>query len=125
VADPAARRDRYPEVLESHDRRKYHRIPTDQVISFAEVDQADRLAVSRNLSTGGISFEAIGCEINLGDVLRVTFNVGEQTVVATGTVVWATDTDPITMEVGIEFHEIDPLALSLLEEATLDSELRT
>jgi hypothetical protein len=111
-------------VLESHDRRKYHRIPTDQVISFAEVDRSDRLAVSRNLSTGGISFECVGCEINLGDVLRVTFNVGDQTVVATGKVVWATDTDPITMEVGIEFHEIDPLALALLEEATLDSELR-
>ena len=109
-------------MRESHDRRKYHRIPTDQVISFAEIDQADRLAVSRNLSTGGIAFEAVGCEINLGDVLRVTFNVGDQTVVATGKVVWATDTDPITMEVGIEFHEIDPLALSLLEEATLDSE---
>ena len=109
----------------SHDRRKYHRIPTDQVISFAEIDQTDRLAVSRNLSTGGIAFEAVGCEINLGDVLRVTFNVGQHTVVATGTVVWATDTDPITIEVGIEFHEIDPDALRLLEEATLDSDLRS
>ena len=104
------------------DRRKYHRIPTDQVISFAEVDRSDKLAVSKNVSTGGISFEAVGCEINLGDVLRVTFNVGEQTVVATGTVIWAIDTDPITIEVGIEFHEIDPLALRLLEEATLETE---
>ena len=110
-------------MRDTHDRRKYHRIPTDQVISFAEVDQTDRLAISRNLSSGGISFEAVGCEIDLGDVLRVTFNVGEHTVVATGKVVWATDTDPITIEVGIEFHEIDPLALRLLEEATLESHL--
>ena len=98
------------------DRRKYHRIATDQVISFAEVDRPDQLAVSKNLSTGGISFEAVGIEINLGDVLRVTFNVGDQTVVATGKVVWATDTDPITQEVGIEFHEIDPEAVRLLED---------
>lgn len=105
------------------DRRKYHRIPTDQVISFAEIDQADRLAVSRNLSSGGISFEAVGVEIDLGDVLRITFNVGDQTVVATGKVVWATDTDPITIEVGIEFHEIDPLALRLLEEVERESDL--
>lgn len=98
------------------ERRKYHRIATDQVISFAEVDHPEQLAVSKNLSTGGISFEAVGIEINLGDVLRVTFNVGDQTVVATGKVVWATDTDPITQEVGIEFHEIDPEAARLLDE---------
>lgn len=101
----------------ARERRKYHRIATDQVISFAELDRGDRLAVSKNVSSGGISFEAVGCEINLGDVLRVTFNVGEQTVVATGRVIWATETDPITTEVGLEFHEIDPMALRLLEEA--------
>lgn len=99
------------------ERRKYHRVGTDQVISFAEIDHPDQLAVSKNLSTGGISFEAVGVEINLGDVLRVTFNVGDRTVVATGKVMWATETDPITQEVGIEFHEIDPEAVRLLEEA--------
>ena len=30
--------------------------------------------------------------------------------------VWATDTDPISMDVGIEFIEIDPIALRLLDE---------
>ena len=101
------------------DRRKYHRIDTDQVISFAEVDQGDQLGVVRNLSRGGIQFNAVGCEINYGDVLRVTFNVGEQTVVAIGRVAWATDMDPISMEVGISFIEIDPLALELLEDLEL------
>ena len=98
------------------ERRKYHRLATDQVISFAEIDRPDRSAVSRNLSRGGIAFVAVGVEINLGDALRVTFNVGDQTVVAAGKVVWATDTDPITQEVGIEFHEIDPEAVRLLED---------
>jgi hypothetical protein len=99
------------------ERRKFHRVGTDQIISFAEVDRPDQLAVSKNLSTGGISFEAVGIEINLGDVLRVTFNVGDHTVIATGKVMWATDTDPITQEIGIEFYEIDPEAARLLEEA--------
>lgn len=98
------------------ERRKYQRIGTDQVISFAQVDARDLLGVGRNLSTGGIRFEAVGCEINLGDMLRVTFNVGDQTVVAVGRVAWATDTDPITTDVGLEFVEIDPVALDLLEE---------
>ncbi len=98
------------------ERRKYARIATDQMISFAPVDTRDRLAVSKNISTGGIRFEAVGCEINLGDVLRVTFNVGDHTVVAVGKVVWATDMDPITMDVGLEFIEIDPLSIRLIEE---------
>ena len=104
-------------------RRKYHRIGTDQVISFAEVDSPDRLAVSQNLSIGGIRFQAVGCEISLGDTLRVTFNVMKQTVVAIGQVVWATETDPISTEVGIEFIDIDPIALRLLEESVNPEEV--
>jgi len=100
---------------DTSDRRKYPRLGTDQIISFAEVDHKDQLAVGKNVSGGGISFEAVGCEINLGDTLRVTFNVGTQTVVATGTVVWATETDPFSVEVGLEFLQIDPRAMELLE----------
>lgn len=97
------------------ERRKYSRIATDQVISFAEVDHLDQLAVGKNLSTGGIRFEAVGCEINLGDTLRVTFNVDSKTVVATGLVVWATETDAFSIDVGLEFLEIDPAAAELLD----------
>lgn len=100
---------------DSHERRKYARLATDQVISFAEIDRPDRLAVGRNLSSGGIRFEAVGCEINLGDHLRVTFNIGSETVVATGNVVWSTETDAFSLDVGLEFVDIDPRALELLE----------
>ena len=99
------------------DRRKYRRIPTDQVISFAHVDTRELLGVSRNVSAGGIRFEAVGCEINLGDDLRITFNIGEHTVVVVGRVVWATEMDPITTDVGIEFLEVDSAVLKLLEDA--------
>jgi hypothetical protein len=36
--------------------------------------------------------------------------------VAVGRVVWATEMDPITTDVGIEFIEIDPTALRLMDE---------
>jgi len=98
------------------DRRKYRRIATDQVISFAPVDTRDLLGVSRNLSSGGIRFEAVGCEIDLGDVLRVTFNVADHTVVAIGRVVWSTEMDPITTDVGLEFIEVDASVQEMLEE---------
>ena len=98
------------------DRRKYPRIDTGHVISVAPIDTRDRLAVGKDLSPGGMSFEAVGCDIAMGEVVRVTFNVGDHTIVAVGRVVWATDIDPITLEVGLEFVEIDPLALRLLEQ---------
>lgn len=98
------------------DRRKYPRIATDQVISFAHIDNSDQLAISRDVSTGGIRFEAVGCELDLGDTIRVTFNVGEQSIVAVGEVVWAIETDPITLDIGLEFRDIDPESLRMIEE---------
>ena len=98
------------------ERRKYRRIATDQVISFAPVETRDLLGVGRNISAGGIRFEAVGCEIDMGDTLRVTFNVGDQTLEAVGRVVWSTEMDPITLDVGLEFVEIDPWDLQLLEQ---------
>jgi hypothetical protein len=98
------------------DRRKYPRIATDQVISFAMLDARDQLGVGKNLSAGGIRFEAVGCELNLGDTIRVTFNLGEHTVVAVGEVSWAIEVDSFTTDIGLVFLEVDPEALRLLEE---------
>ena len=110
-------------VPKKGDRRKYQRIATDQVISFAPVETRDLLGVSRNLSMGGIRFEAVGCEIEFGDVLRVTFNVGDHTVVAVGKVAWSTELDPLTTDVGLEFIEIDSSAIGALEEFAEDIEI--
>jgi hypothetical protein len=100
------------------ERRKYRRIGTDQVISFAPVDDRDLLGVSRDMSIGGIRFEAVGCEIELGETLRVTFSVGEQTVVAIGRVIWSTEIDAMALDVGLEFVEIDPEAVDMLDDVT-------
>jgi hypothetical protein len=100
------------------ERRKYRRIGTDQVVSFAPVDNRDLLGVSRDLSSGGIRFEAVGCEIELGETLRVTFCIGDQTVVAVGRVAWSTEIDPLTLDVGLEFVEIDPEAVEMLDDVS-------
>ena len=101
------------------ERRTFPRIATDQVISFAPVQvSSEHLAVSTNVSAGGIRFEAVGCELELGDTIRVTFNVGEHTVVAVGEVCWAIELDTITSDIGLAFLEIDPSALRLIEDQT-------
>ena len=99
------------------ERRKYRRIGTDQVISFAPVDTRDLLGVSRDMSIGGIRFEAVGCEIELGEILRVTFSIQDQVVVAIGRVAWATELDAMTTDVGVEFVEVDSEVLELLDQA--------
>ena len=98
------------------ERRKYHRIATEQVVSYSELGLADQLGVGRDLSTAGIRFEAIGCEIEEDQVIQVTFNISERTVTATGRVAWATELDPLTTDVGLEFVEVDDSALELIED---------
>ncbi len=88
------------------------------MVSFAPVDTRDLLGVSRDMSAGGIRFEAVGCEIEQGEILRMTFSVGGQTVVAVGRVAWSTEIDPLTLDVGLEFVEIDPEAVDMLDEVT-------
>ena len=102
----------------ARDRRKFARIATDQVISFSMVEAADQLALGKDVSPGGIRFLAIGCELDLGDTIRVTFNVGDHSVVAVGQVVWATEMDPITTDIGLEFVDIAPEALRLIEDTS-------
>ena len=101
------------------DRRKYPRIDTEQVISVAPISDNERLAYGKNLSPGGICFEMVGCEVGLGETLRVTFNVAGETLVAIGRVTWATELDAFTQEVGLEFIEIDPTALRSIREGQL------
>jgi hypothetical protein len=98
------------------ERRKYPRIATDQVISFMPLDAGAQQGVGKNVSASGIRFEAVGVELALGDVIRVTFSVGDETLVAVAQVVWSTEIDPITTDVGLEFVEIDAGALRTLQQ---------
>jgi len=98
------------------ERRKYPRIATDQVISFALLQNGHQLAVGKDISLGGIRFHAIGCELEVGDRIRVTFNVGERTLEAVGVVTWATELDAVTLDIGLAFESLDAEAARILEE---------
>jgi hypothetical protein len=97
------------------ERRKYPRIRSNDIVSFSEED-VDRLGVSKDFSLGGIRFEAVGCEIDVGKTLRVNFYVGAAFISAVGRVIHATDVDKLTQDVGLEFVEIDPISVAILRE---------
>ena len=101
------------------ERRKYPRIPTDQVLTIAPEATAGLSARGRDLSPGGIQFRVIGCEISLGEALTVTFQVGGDRIVASGRVVWATETDAWVTDVGLEFQRVEGDGFALLEAMTL------
>ena len=101
-------------ISTGRERRKFQRIPMEQIVSFSLLGESDQIGQGINLSTGGISFQVVACEINLGDRLRLNFSVLGQEVSATGTVVWATEVDALTLEVGIEFAEIGARDRALL-----------
>jgi len=109
-------------ALAGRERRKFQRIPMEQIVSFAKLGHDDQLARGINLSAGGVSFQAVACEIDLGDRLNLTFSILGQMVSAEGTVVWATEVDPLTLEVGIEFSEIDTRGRALLMEFASQAE---
>lgn len=98
------------------ERRQFPRIPMDQIVSFEELGRSGRRGRSVDLSGGGIRFRAVVCEIELGESLRLRFSVLGQVVTATGTVAWVTEIDPLTLEVGVEFDEIDARGRALLHQ---------
>jgi hypothetical protein len=98
------------------DRRKYPRLLNDQLVSFTPFAGAPALGDGGDVSLGGIRLKVVGCKLRKGDLLRVNFNLGEQTIEGVGRVVWIREMDDITAEIGLEFVRIDPWAARLLDE---------
>jgi hypothetical protein len=98
------------------DRRKYPRLPSDQLVSFTPFAGAPSLGDAGDVSLGGIRIKVVGCQLRKGDLLCINFNVGEQTIESVGRVVWIRKMDDITTEIGLEFVRIDPWAARLLDE---------
>ena len=75
------------------------------------------MAQSCDVSVGGMLFRVMGCTLRAGDLVRVTFNIGSETVAAVGSVLRIRELDPVTTEVSLQFVRLDPWAAQLLEQA--------
>jgi hypothetical protein len=99
------------------DRRKHPRIRSDQTFAVTPFAGRETMAQCFDISAGGMRFGIVGCALRAGDLVRVTFNVGAETVGAIGSVLRVKEMDPITTEVSIQFVRIDPWASELLAQA--------
>ena len=67
------------------DRRKYPRVHTETLVSIARVDTPQQgLAQALDLSIGGLRFQCVGIEVELGEMLRVELTLGDRTVSVVG-----------------------------------------
>ncbi len=104
----------------SLDRRQYPRLPSEALLSIARVDERDRLAQAVDLSSGGIRFQCVGLELELGALVRVGFKLDDQEVSVVGKLVRVTDLDDLTQEYALAFAEADPGTLDLLHKKAGD-----
>jgi len=99
------------------ERRKHPRIRSDQTFTITPFAGLPMMAQCCDLSAGGMRFGIVGCTLRTGDLVRVTFNIGAETVTAIGSVLRVRELDPITAEISLEFVRLDPWAVRLLEQA--------
>jgi hypothetical protein len=96
------------------DRRKYPRVRTESLVSIARVDTREALAQALDVSIGGIRFQCVGLEVELGETLRVLLTIGDRTLSVVGKLVRVTELDGFTQEVALSFTDIDAEALRFL-----------
>ncbi len=103
-------------------RRKYPRVQTEVLFSVTRVDASDGVAHAVDLSLGGIRFQSVGLEFEVGQILRVVLNLGGTEVSAIGKLMRITQPDAFTQELALAFVEVDARALKLLEEYLEDAD---
>ena len=96
------------------DRRKFPRVQTESLVSIARVHEREAHAHALDVSIGGIRFQCVGLEVDLGEELRVQLTIGDRTVSVIGKLVRVTELDGFTQEVALTFTEVDSETLSFL-----------
>jgi hypothetical protein len=99
------------------ERRKHPRIQSDQTFTVTPFAGRAMMAQCSDVSEGGMRFGVVGSTLRAGDLVRVTFNIGAETVEAIGSVLRVQALDPITSDVSLEFVRVDPWAAELLTQA--------
>jgi hypothetical protein len=99
------------------DRRKYPRVRTDSVVSIRPLDDSERLAHVLDLSLGGIRFECVGVELEVGNDVSVTITLGDRTAEVIGRLVRVIDLDAFTQEVALAFWMSDEQTERVLRDA--------
>ena len=98
------------------ERRKYRRVRTDSVLSIRRIDSAEVVAHALDLSLGGIRFECVGIEVEVGETVAVDIMLEGSTVSVLGRLVRVTELDAFAQEVALAFLEMNDETERVLKE---------
>ncbi len=105
------------ELEENANRRKYPRVEIGDLVSYTPFAAPTSLGEGRDVSLGGIRFRVVGSRLIAGELLRVSFTMGDQTVDAVGRVLRTHRLDENSMEVALQFVRVDPWVARVMERA--------
>ncbi len=95
-------------------RRKYLRVRTGAVVLLRRIEGRTQLARGVDLGIGGIRFQCVGQDLELGEWIAAKLILGDDTVVVVGKVVHVTNVGR-RQEVALAFERvIDPETLERL-----------
>ncbi len=98
------------------DRRKYLRVLTEQLVSIGRLDVREGLAHALDLSMGGIRFQCVGLQAEVGEMLKVTMTLGDSTLTPVGQITRVERLDEFTQEVALAFVKMEDSWQALLDE---------
>ena len=98
------------------ERRKYRRVPTDSVVSIRRIDSAEIVAQALDLSLGGIRFQCVGIEVEVGETVAVDIMLEGSTASVLGRLVRVTELDAFCQEVAMAFLEMNDETEQVLKE---------
>ena len=110
---------------ESSPKRRYPRLGTQKLVIISQVDEDLRKEPSHTLSMGpgGLSLE-MREELPVGALLRLHVSLGAEVVRVDGRVAYCRPLSSDSYEIGVEFTELEPKLIQLLErQAALDASI--
>ena len=104
------------------DRRKYPRVRAEALVVVRRVEGEMRLGRGLDLGIGGIRFQCLGPDLEIGEVIEVTLALAEDSVTAVGTTIRVTDVGQM-QEVAMAFEQVTkPEALERLCELGIEED---
>ena len=105
------------ESEENANRRIYPRVEIGDLVSYTPFAAPPSLGEGMDVSLGGIRFRVVGSRVIAGELLRVSFTMGDQTVDAVGRVLRTRRLDENATEVALQFVRVDPWVARVMERA--------
>jgi len=78
------------------------------MLSVEQMDGHDRVGHITDLSLGGVRFQSVGPRLTREEVVRIAFNMGEDTFIFFGRTVRIKKLDAFSQEVALAFTGMDP-----------------